>query len=390
MRRARARSAVVRNSTATLASARRPNAFSRGAMHETDMLFAQAIRAQLGVFHEHLQPQAARLPQDVQAALEQVARVVAHLSQVGHDAQRDEIEQPGRSLRPAGAAVEFLGQLVGDADAGERDGGRWTTDDGRRTTATLCSGRSLTEPRTSCPIQLGIDDRVRVRQDGRQVVVIGDDHVHAARPGIRGGLDRGNAGVAGEDQPRARVDDLRQDRHADAVTLGRSDRDMVRHAAAQIGQRRDQQRRGGLAVHVEVAPDADRLASTNCGFQPIGRGSQSGQRVGRGGRVRGGIEEGAGRGRRRHAAAGEGRRDQRVSADGRGQVGGDRDRRQAQARSGSSSERDLPDLLEVEARGPVGRRDLLRSSRVSVRLRPNLPLRRRGGTASGRRRRGSA
>ena len=86
---------------------------------EADVFFAQAVRAQPGAFHEQLQPQAARLPQDVQAALEQIARVVAHLSQVGHDAQRDEIEQAVRSLRPAGAAVELLGQLVGDADAGE-------------------------------------------------------------------------------------------------------------------------------------------------------------------------------------------------------------------------------------------------------------------------------
>ena len=119
MRRARVRSAVVRNSTATLASARRPSAFSRGAMHETDVLFAQAVRVQPGALHEQLQPQAARLPQDVQAALEQIARVVVHHRQVGHDAQRDEIEQAVRSLRPAGAAVELLGQFVCDADAGE-------------------------------------------------------------------------------------------------------------------------------------------------------------------------------------------------------------------------------------------------------------------------------
>jgi hypothetical protein len=39
-----------------------------------------------------LNTQSARVPQDLQAALEQVARIVAHLSQVGYDAQRDEIE----------------------------------------------------------------------------------------------------------------------------------------------------------------------------------------------------------------------------------------------------------------------------------------------------------
>ena len=37
---------------------------------EADVLFAHAVGAQPGAFHEQLQPQAARLPQDVQAALE--------------------------------------------------------------------------------------------------------------------------------------------------------------------------------------------------------------------------------------------------------------------------------------------------------------------------------
>ena len=38
--------------------------------HEADVFFAQAVRAQPGTFHKQLQPQAVRLPQGVQAALE--------------------------------------------------------------------------------------------------------------------------------------------------------------------------------------------------------------------------------------------------------------------------------------------------------------------------------
>ena len=47
------------------------------------------------------------------------------------------------------------------------------------------------------------------------------------------------------------------------VRLSGADRDVVGNVSAQLSQRGDQQGRGGLPVHVEIAPYADALAAVD-------------------------------------------------------------------------------------------------------------------------------
>ena len=63
----------------------------------------------------------------------------------------------------------------------------------------------------------GIDDCNGIRQGFAQIVMIGDDKVHAAGFGVVHGFVGGDAGVAGQDQFCAAVDDLGQLRDVDAV-----------------------------------------------------------------------------------------------------------------------------------------------------------------------------
>ena len=173
--------------------------------------------------------------------------------------------------------------------------------------------------------QLGVDDRGGVRQGGAQLVVIGDDHVHALAAGVTGCLVRGHAGVAGEDQPRALRDHLLQVRQVNAVRGGLAHRHVVADMRTQVAQGSDQQRGGGLAVHVEIAPHADRLAAADGAPQPVDRPRHARQRVRRGRDVRVRVEESDRRGRGHHPAAREGLRHERVPADRGGEGGGDGD-----------------------------------------------------------------
>ena len=156
-------------------------------------------------------------------------------------------------------------------------------------------------------------------------MVIGDDHVHALAAGVTGCLVRGDAGVAGEDQPRARRDHLLQVRQVNAVRGGLAHRHVVADMRTQVAQGSDQQRGGGLAVHVEIAPHADRLAAADGAPQPVDRPRHARQRLRRGRDVRVRIEESDRRGRGQHPAAREGLRHERVPADRGGQRGGDGD-----------------------------------------------------------------
>ena len=260
---------------------------------EADVLLREPGRVELGFFHQRDQASPLRLTQGGQPALEQVAGVAALERQVSHDAQRDQVEVAGRVLRPPRPLVQRLGQLIGHAHAGQI---------GQRMSCAGCE-------------QFGVDDRGGVRQGGAQLVMIGDDHVHALRSGELRCLVRGHAGVAGEDQPRALGDHLLQVRQVNAMRGGLAHRHVVADMRAQVAQRRDQQRGGGLAVHVEIAPHADRLAAPDGAPQPVDRPRHPRQRLRRGREVRIRVEESDRRGRGRHPAAREGLRHQRVAAD---------------------------------------------------------------------------
>ena len=169
--------------------------------------------------------------------------------------------------------------------------------------------------------QLGVDDRGGVRQGGAQLVVVGDDHVHALAAGVTGCLVRAYAGVAGEDQPRAFGDHLLQVRQVNAVRGGPAHRHVVADGGAQVAQGSDQQRGGALAVHVEVAPHTDRLAAADGAPQPVDRPRHARQRLRWGRDVRVRIEESDRRGRGQDPAAREGLRHERVPADRGGERG---------------------------------------------------------------------
>ncbi|MBV6467733.1 MAG: hypothetical protein PGMFKBFP_03103 [Anaerolineales bacterium] len=174
---------------------------------------------------------------------------------------------------------------------------------------------------------LRVDDGRRVGERFSQVVMVGDDHVHAARVGVVNRRVRGDARVAGDDERRAVVNDGLETLHVDAVTLLAADRDVVHNLRSNAAQRLDEQRGGGLSVHVEVAPNADGLAPAR---------SQVDARDGRvdaaaRGTVRGafevgirrrreffGMEERAGGGNVREAAPDEGPREKRGQVRERG------------------------------------------------------------------------
>ena len=84
-----------------------------------DVLFGEPGGVEFGGFHHDLQAQALGVTQASQATLQQVARVAGLHGQIGHDAQRDQVEVLSDSLWPAGLFVECFGQLVGHADPGQ-------------------------------------------------------------------------------------------------------------------------------------------------------------------------------------------------------------------------------------------------------------------------------
>ena len=183
-------------------------------------------------------PRRSASPQGRQPSLEQVAGVAALQRQVGHDAQRDQVEVSRGVRRPARPLVERLGQLVGDPDAGQ------------------------ISQRMICGQQLGVDDRRGIRQGGRQVVVVGDDHVHPLRAGVGHRLVRGHAGVAGEDQPGAVRDDPFEVRQVDAVRLVLAHRHVVSDLAAPRSRSVD------TSSAVAVWPSTSKSPQTQIGSPP--------------------------------------------------------------------------------------------------------------------------
>ena len=106
---------------------------------------------------------------------------------------------------------------------------------------------------------LGSTTATASRQGFAQIVMVSDNKVHAAGFGVVHGFVGGDASVAGQDQFCAAVDDLGQFGDVDAVRRNGADGNVIGHVRAEGCQRLHQQGGGCLPVHVEVAPDADRL-----------------------------------------------------------------------------------------------------------------------------------
>ena len=139
--------------------------------------------------------------------------------------------------------------------------------------------------------------------------MIGDDHVHGLSVGVGDGFVGADAGVARQDQPGASGDDSLEHRDVDAVRFVGTHRDVVGDVSAQVAQGGDQYGGGGLAVHVEIAPHADRLALADGPFQAVDGLGHAWQFGGRGGGVIIRVEESACRGDIGEAAPGQCGRD---------------------------------------------------------------------------------
>ncbi len=171
--------------------------------------------------------------------------------------------------------------------------------------------------------QLRVDDCLCIRKTGSEIVMVGNDHVHAARAGVVYGLVSGDARVAGEQELRAVVEDRLESLDVNAVTLLAAYRDVVNDVRAECLKRLYQHCGGGLPVHVEVAPDADNFLFADGVVDALDGRLDIWERS-EGNRI--GMEEGAGRLRRVDAAADESLRDERREAQVR-ERGGDFDRR---------------------------------------------------------------
>ena len=103
-----------------------------------------------------------------------------------------------------------------------------------------------------------VDDGGGLREHRPAAMVVGDDHIHAERSGERGLLRGGDAGIDGDDE----VDVGRKPfdgRAAEAVPLGKTVGNEIGAARAARGEIGIQHGRGGDAVYVIVAVDADAL-----------------------------------------------------------------------------------------------------------------------------------
>src|SRR5216117_4612127 len=89
-------------------------------------------------------------------------------------------------------------------------------------------------------------------------MVVGDDDLDAGRPGGAYRLHRGDAAVAGDDQPGAQTARLGEPGRPEVVPVAQPVRDERVDPAADAREYTREERRGTLAVHVVVAVDQDR------------------------------------------------------------------------------------------------------------------------------------
>ena len=230
---------------------------------KSDRLGINAFQRQAGALHQCLQPDPFCPPQPVQPDLKQVARVMRLLSHVGNNPQRHQVQKLRRPLGVARQTVQLLRQLVGYTHPGQR-------------TQRIVLGQKLgVHDRVGPPYALRAGNlrplaarrlpaRFRVREFGRQVMVVGNHH---CQPGILRHPDPfpvADARVARHQRLRPETRILQQRlqlRGADAVPFAETIRHMKPHACrpGQLPQRRRQQGGARLPVYVEVPPHEEIL-----------------------------------------------------------------------------------------------------------------------------------
>jgi hypothetical protein len=124
---------------------------------------------------------------------------------------------------------------------------------------------------------------------------------------------RGDAGITGDNEFCIVIKDGLQGFDVDAVIFLAADRNVIHYICSERSQGLHQQSRGGLSIHVEIAPDANALVAPD-------RGMDGGQgifdiRERRGGQ-RLGMEKGPGGVGSQNPAADEGLRDERRQVEG--------------------------------------------------------------------------
>ncbi len=171
---------------------------------KADVLGREIRGVDLGERENGLQAQALGAAQAIETALQQIARVGGEFGHIGHDAQRHQIEVIVGAIGFAGQLPHLLREFEGHADAGQR-------------TQRMRGGQPL-----------GIDQRVGVGEFVGQIVMIGDEHGDALRPGKGDRFVFGDAGVAGEQHVDALVEQALERIELDAVRFGQALRNVDR------------------------------------------------------------------------------------------------------------------------------------------------------------------
>ena len=268
-----------------------------------------ASRRDAGDLHERRESRARRAAQAAEPHRDQGAVLVDQRSEVGDGPQRDHVGERAQGQR----------QL-----------------DARRARA-RCSRAWASLNATPTPARCGHGapgelrgDHDALRQRALDLVVVGDDDVHAelVRPGdFVAGAD---AAVDGDEQLDALAGELLDRRRGDAVAFGEAVRQAPAHVGAELLEHAHEQEGGGDAVGVVVAVHGDGLAALQGPVDAAARLCHPGQQVGVVDEVVW-LEEGLGLGRVDEAAAhedlGEGLADAKLV--GQPARGGVTDRRDA-------------------------------------------------------------
>ena len=189
-----------------------------------------------GLVDELQQPRPPRPPQRLQPALQKVAGVPPLQRQVGDDADRHEVKALLQLGLASGPGEESLDDLVGDAHAGK------------------------SAQRVVPVVKLRIDQGEGVGQQLGQIVVIGNDDIDARFTGEGRRFDRGDPGVAGQQQSAKPLFDVAvQDLRQHPVRLALTDRNVEGDLRPEPFKHGDEQGRRSLSVDVEVTPYEDAL-----------------------------------------------------------------------------------------------------------------------------------
>ena len=209
------------------------------------------------------------LAQALQTALHQVAGVSVQYSQVSDDPHCHQVKLALQHVLLTCVAEEILSQFIG------------------YTHTRQCSeGMTFGE-------QLRVDHSIRLRQGRRQVVVVGNDHIHARLLGKGNRFVGADACIASQQDLRlvSRIDDLLQHRQINPVRFAGAHRDMIGYLCTQAAQGRYQQSCGSLPVHVKIAPHADSLFALDGLLKTDGCLYKTGQLFGWGGGIYVGVQE---------------------------------------------------------------------------------------------------